>query len=87
MQLTKKVSTVDRVKFLSDCLSPHNQPGDISITPSFGVMFILVMFTVDRTSKQVTEIYLIETPKGLLKNVGSLSMSSIDFTKTAKGRK
>lgn len=85
MQLTKKVSTVDRVKFLSDCLSP--QPGDISITPSFGVMFILVMFTIDRTSKQVTEIYLIETPKGLLKNVGSLCMSSIDFTKTAKGRK
>ena len=84
-----------RVKFPSDCISLCNKPDDISITASCGVIlreryernWPCDVHIWPHKCNQVTELYLLKTTKGLLKNVGSLCMSSIDFTKTAKGRK
>ena len=84
-----------RVKFPSDCISLCNKPDDISITVSCGVIlreryernWPSDVHTWPHKCKRMTELYLLGPPKGLLKNVGSLCMSSIDFTKTTKGRK
>ena len=87
--------TADRVKFPSDCISLCNKPDNISITASCGVIlreryernWPSDVHTWPHKCKRMTELYLLGPPKGLLKNVGSLCMSSIDFTKTTKGRK